>query len=277
MLRIAIFGDSHYRWGDLYRASIIMKDKYGCSYGIHTGDLGFTASSFDRNMRFPFPIYAVDGNHEDHQLLSEIACQDPSLDPWSETGVAWMRRGSVMDIDGVRVGFIGGALHAHARQVTIPEIPEDKPLPLDKKNISWAQYPLDDDVLSLINNIQDRKLDLLVSHSCPSQAGIGMKSVGKWELSTNYHIKRRGLSSGPSNDLGEPSLTSLRNLLGCSLSPYFWVFGHWHRVIRHYDPFSRTEYLCVGTCDASMKSTFIPHFYDVEQGNIVVGNPESLL
>jgi len=275
--RIAIFGDVHDQWEDLHAAATIMANQFGCTYGIQVGDLGLNYE-FDSALRFPFPIYAIDGNHEDHELLHDLHKSDHAKDPWAATGIRWMRRGEVITIGNARVGFLGGALHGHAQQVTVPEIPANKPLSLRRNpRMVWAQYPLLDEVETLITNAGSQRLDLLVTHSCPSGAGIGMRSSNwRWNASAIEHILDRGLETGPTDDLGEPALTVLRQRLSSTRSPHFHVFGHWHRVVRQYDPSSRTDYLCVGICDATIHSTFTPHYYDDELDDIVVGEPISL-
>ena len=274
MTRIAIFGDVHDQWSDLLAAATIMANHFGCTFGIQVGDLGLTYHT-DLSLRFPFPIYAVDGNHEDHELLYDLNKRDHTRDPWSPTGIRWMRRGEVITIGTARVGFLGGALHGHARQVTVPTVPANKPLSLTRSaSLDWSQYPLLDEVETLISNAGAKRLDLLVTHSCPSGAGIGMRSSNEhWDASAVAHILDRGLETGPKDDLGEPALTALRQRLSSTRSPYFQVFGHWHRVHRHHDPHSHTDYLCVGTCDATTRSTFTPHVYDDALGDIVVGEP----
>lgn len=254
-----------------------MKDKFGCEYGIQVGDLGLDYDA-DFSIRFPYPIYAIDGNHEDHELLHDLHQRDHSTDPWAATGIRWMRRGEVTTIGNARVGFLGGALHAHQAQRTVPEIFANRPLPLRRgPRLQWAQYPLLDEVETLIKNAGDQRLDLLVTHSCPSGASIGMRSSNeRWEASAVAHILDRGMETGPTDDLGEPALTVLRQRLSSTRSPHFHVFGHWHRVLRHHDPHSRTDYLCVGTCDATIRSTFVPHYYDDELDDIVIGDSISL-
>lgn len=56
------------------------------------------------------PIHFVRGNHESHAALRALANgRNPA--PVGPCGVlAWVEDGTVMDLDGVRVGFAGGAL-----------------------------------------------------------------------------------------------------------------------------------------------------------------------
>lgn len=274
MTRIAIFGDVHEQWSDLHAASTTMQDRFGCAYGIQVGDLGLNYDA-DVSLRFPFPIYAIDGNHEDHELLCSISKSDHATDPWSATGIRWMRRGEVITIGTARVGFLGGALHGHATQVTVPEIPANKPLSLRRSpRMHWAQYPLLDEVETLITNAGTQRLDLLVTHSCPSGAGIGLRSSNwRWNAAAIEHILDRGLETGPTDDLGDPALTVLRQRLSSTRSPRYWCFGHWHRIIRQFDPNSATDYLCVGLCDSTVHPAFTPHYYDDELDDIVICEP----
>jgi len=243
--RIGLIGDNHGHWAFLSWACSVLKDAYGCTSAIQVGDCGFSCERVDHHpdLHLPIPAYAIDGNHEDHALLGDLKDADPRNDPWTSTGLQWQRRGSVRSIDGFNVGFLGGALYAHTEQVSWPPVPEWEPLPMRAHH---ANYPLEDDVDRLLTNSKADALDLLVTHSCPSDIGIGMRASQDFRWSVQVHTRDRGIDPGPDQDSGEPALRRLWQELR-DRRPRHWIFGHWHAAREV--TIATTSFISLPPCD----------------------------
>jgi Calcineurin-like phosphoesterase len=73
--RIGLIGDNHGHWDFLADACTVLRDAHGCTQVIQVGDCGFALETVDHyhGLRFSLPVYAIDGNHEDHDLHSTTA------------------------------------------------------------------------------------------------------------------------------------------------------------------------------------------------------------
>ncbi len=135
-------------------------------------------------------IYWCDGNHEDHYFLRNGSESEINL-----PNVTYMPRGSVLQLpDGRNVMFIGGAESADKadRKPMIDWFPEE--------TISYA------DVERCLT--YEGKVDIIVSHTCPS------------EFNPRY-------ISGSGDMLSDPSRKALSVVLQ-HFKPKHWFFGHFH-------------------------------------------------
>ncbi len=208
MTRIGLIGDNHGHWQALADASAVLCHDYGCTSAIQVGDCGFSLATVASHagVRLALPVLAIDGNHEDHDLLHRLARSDPANDPWKGMGLSWVRRGEVRALAGICVAFIGGAVNADSQQLCWPVPRPGAPLPVRAEH---ATYPLEDDADRLCDNLGDRSPDLLISHSCPAGIGIGLRGYETFEWSMSTYVRDRGLDCGPSDDRGEPALRYL--------------------------------------------------------------------
>jgi predicted phosphodiesterase len=121
--------------------------------GIQVGDMGWYEDTLElfHRLDLKLPWYWIDGNHEDFSLLKykEVTEVAPNL--------FYVPRGTVMEIDGITVGFLGGAASV------------DKMYRL-KQNMHWSEEELiTDEDIAKFDGIS--KVDLLITH-CPPQSFI---------------------------------------------------------------------------------------------------------
>jgi Icc-related predicted phosphoesterase len=121
---------------------------------IQIGDFGFWDQyrklweTVWPTLGFDKPMYAIDGNHEFFPILRGI---EEITEVWP--GVTYIPRGTVLDIEEVKMGFIGGAasIDYKSRMLGIDWFTEEVISPADyEKMIGAAEY-----------------LDLLVTHTPP--------------------------------------------------------------------------------------------------------------
>jgi len=168
---------------------------------IQVGDFGFWPSYQDLWERpREKPVYVIDGNHEWFPIFEGIT-EPTELELYP--GVIYVPRGTVMEIDGVRVGFLGGASSV------------DKAY----RTPGWDWFAEENiryhEVDQLLAN---GPVDLLVTHS-PS-AGFIMKWFDRRTL------ERYGLGSRW-RDTNAFMVDEAWKSLGCPVH----VFGHMHRSI----------------------------------------------
>jgi predicted phosphodiesterase len=256
-MKIILLGDCHGRLDLLHRQCWEAHQEYGIDAAIQVGDFGFFPKILHRFLhegprRFPVPVHAIDGNHEDHGWLT--ACRaDGTLSGWEGANLFVHPRGSVAQLGGLSVGFIGGALHADRRQEWSGQWSPlaDGSTPPRKRRVprapAWANWVTDGDVERTLAAFTATPPDLVVSHSCPASIGIGM--VGAMQLieDVDRFITRAGHHAGPFHDCGEGNLSALWRLL--TQKPPLWVFGHFHRI--HDRVIDGTRFICVGSADGS--------------------------
>lgn len=122
---------------------------------IQVGDFGIYDDFIDRLKQvfpngFPCRLLVIEGNHEDFRIIRK----------WSKTELMefhtnffYVPRGYVMDIEGELFGFLGGADSVDKAWRTV--------------EIDWFadEQVSQEDVDLLIQNIGERKLDVLVTHA----------------------------------------------------------------------------------------------------------------
>jgi hypothetical protein len=82
---------------------------------------------------------------------------------------------------------------------------------------------------------------LIVTHSCPTRIGVGVRGSPMFEPLVRVHVTNAGFDSGPQDDCGEPELTKLWH--GLRFSPHGWVFGHFHHS--HSAEVEGTRFVCL--------------------------------
>jgi hypothetical protein len=146
---------------------------YGIKNRLSTGEL--------------IPIHWCDGNHEDHWQLQYR--ESDEIMP----GVFYQPRGSTLTLpDGRTILFMGGA---HSIDKSVRTL-----------GVDW--FP--DEVIKYhdFENLPDKKIDIVVSHTCPKQF---LPYLGKtdWGKTT------------------DPSVVALGQIFEM-YNPKLWYFGHWH-------------------------------------------------
>ena len=96
-----------------------------------------------------------------------------------------------------------------------------------------------------LRNFTANHLDLIVSHSCPSGIGIGMKSNALFASTVAQYLEKSGFTASPQNDCGEAELKFLWDSLNQreNQTPPHWVFGHFH--VFHKAMIGQTQFICV--------------------------------
>jgi hypothetical protein len=230
-MRIAIVGDVH---GDFETLDALLRQAsawYGIDAAVQVGDFGFYEDRLPAQprFRFPVPVHAVCGNHEDHDYLAR-AGRDGLMQGWAAANLFYQARASVVQIGSLCLGFIGGALHMnqpqrrHGGNLITP----------DQTDRAVASFAL-------------ARPEVIVTHSCPAGIGIGMQSAPERAWGVTEHVLLAGYDPGPHHDCGEVELTHLWRRL--PHRPRLWCFGHFHQ---HRDVvIEGTRFLCLPRIDPS--------------------------
>ena len=212
-MRVALIGDVH---SDLERLLACVRAAAAAGAGavIQFGDLGFREGLLGPGRawpRFPIPVLALCGNHEDHAFL-RWALRSGLATAWAAHGLCYQPRGSMARLDGRTIAFLGGALHT------------DRPQEREGNVIS------DEDVAATLAACAIRPPDFIATHSCPAGIGIGMRGNPALAYSVTQFVHAAGFDSGPLNDCGEIPLRRLWE--GLPRRPAIWAYGHFHMSAR---------------------------------------------
>lgn len=234
-MRIGFIGDTHGRWDDLYRDIALLRDA-GVDMIIQVGDFGcwnpekkITSQSWE-DLRLDFPVYWIDGNHEDFPFLKSMVDWD-RLEPQEvAANCIYIPRGTVLEIGGLRFGFMGGgaSVDRHMRINGRDWFPEELP--------SYAEY-------MRLANVDP--VDVIVAHDCPEEADESLVRI--------------------KND--EPSNGNRRMLQALveAHRPKFYVCGHYHQWVSQ--KVNDTEYITLGDGrESSDRSTVI---LDTQKGWVI--------
>ncbi len=231
-MRVLIVGDVHGRHRQLAAALRKVQADYRIGAAIQVGDFGFTRDALgrarDERLRFPVPVHAIDGNHEDHAWLGRALRLGQTRIWAEEMNLVYQPRGSVARLGGSTVGFLGGALHV--------DRPQRHNLPAQLPNYILRQQR--ERAATAFNRA---RCDLIVSHSCPSGIGIGLQTAPVHGPGISLHVRGAGFDPGPADDCGEIELRRLWNAL--AFRPRGWAFGHFHRP--HTALIEQTRFVCV--------------------------------
>lgn len=232
-MRVLIVGDVHDRHRELAETLRRVQTDFGIGAAIQVGDFGFGREPMARlraeRIRFPVPLHAIDGNHEDHRWLHRALLSGAARAWQQEANLVYQPRGSVVRLGTSTVGFLGGALHV--------DRPQDHNLFVRFPNYILRHQR--EQAAALFNR---ERPELLVTHSCPAGIGIGVRASPDLEHGVAEHIVRAGFDPGPGDDCGETELRELWRAL--EYRPRGWVFGHFHRP--HAAIIEGTRFLAVG-------------------------------
>jgi hypothetical protein len=253
-MRVLIAGDLHGRHAEFAGILRRIQTDFGIAAAIQVGDFGFYREAMARmrreRMRFPVPVHAIDGNHEDHRWLRRALLTGAGRAWREEANLLYHPRPSVARIGATTVGFLGGALHV------------DRP---QRHNLlsRFPNYILRrqrEHAAALFNR---ERPDLLVTHSCPSGIGIGMRSSAELDPHVAEHVVQAGFDPGPPDDCGEAELSRLWRDL--SYRPKGWVFGHFHR--RQDAVIEGTRFACVGADLEDLRRALV--LWDTEEERLL--------
>jgi len=228
-MRVLILGDLHGRHDALPDILRNARRDCGVSACIQVGDFGWNAACLQRFACLPLPVYAIDGNHDDHDFLAAAVRRRQTATWASSLGLHYVPRGSLLELNGVPIGCLGGALHAHAPQET-------------PSNFVTAA-----DVQKALRTWRHRRPPVIITHSCPPGIGIGMKADPQHAASVDRYCRQAGHDPGPDGDCGEPGLGALWAEL--DWRPKEWCFGHFHTL--HQESVEGTAFTCVGSGDGT--------------------------
>jgi len=232
-MRVLIVGDVHGDFAGLAECLEWAVAEHAVSAAFQVGDFGFFRERMEawlaRRQRFVVPVHVIDGNREDHGWLARC-CRKGEVTRWRESfNLCYQPRPSLASVNGICVGFLGGALHVHRRQEHRVFI--GRPNYIDTTQLARA--------VELFTREPPR---LLVTHSCPAGIGIGLRGDPALKLSVINHVVDAGFDPGPIDDRGETILSQLWQQLAAR--PQAWVFGHFHR--RHEAVIEDTHFVCAG-------------------------------
>jgi predicted phosphodiesterase len=254
-MKILISGDLHGNFHELIQLQLeAKKANLPIDMCIQVGDFGFYERCFStlgkmNVKKFPYKTFAIDGNHEEHWWL-----KDAPVKEWEEKhNLFYKPRGSIEEIDGSLIGFLGGALNVDRAQE-------------GSTKDRTTNYILDVEIHEALEKFNALpKIDLMVTHTCPHSIGVGMLGHPYFAETIEKYCHDKGHSTGKDNDVGDGPLTRLYR--GLTNKPTNWVFGHFHQL--KYTKVDGTHFYCVGSSDSSdgihIKKPFI---YDTQKKEI---------
>jgi predicted phosphodiesterase len=157
---ILLLGDIHGNASVLRQALDIAKQSNAVAI-VQLGDFGMFR---DNELWFReqihnahIPIYFIDGNHDDCSRWVEL---DEVTRIWDDRELYYIPRGTVMELDGKTIAFMGGASSI------------DKKMRLEN-NMHWdANENISEHHINhLLRNTESKKIDMLLTH-CPPHSVI---------------------------------------------------------------------------------------------------------
>jgi len=210
-MRIGFFGDIHGHVHKFHHVLQKVVKEYEISAAIQVGDFGISRKTI-RVLQalggFPIPVYFVDGNHEDFRFLWR-AMKKGTIKEWEKENLFYQPRGSTLEVQGVKMGFFGGALHI------------GRPQKIIKGNLITT-----DELNRAVSEFSQFSPEILVTHSCPAGIGVGMQGLEIHHWGVVNHILMAGFDPGPKADYGETQHALLWNQM--VQRPKLWVYGHFH-------------------------------------------------
>jgi len=210
-MRIGFFGDIHGRIHQFSRVLDKVVEEYQISVAIQVGDFGVSKKSIrllDSLGGFSVPVHFIDGNHEDFRFLWKAMKKGKNKE-WEKKNLYYQPRGSTLTIQGVKTGFLGGALHI------------GRPQKIIKGNVITTA-----ELNKAIDEFSRFSPNILITHSCPAGIGVGMQGLEIHYWGVVNHILMAGFDPGPKEDCGETQHSLLWHQI--SQRPRLWVYGHFH-------------------------------------------------
>lgn len=179
---------------------------------IQVGDFGFYPNHITRNYEFfekyPCRILAIDGNHEDFSYIQDIITDDVTHVIGK---LHYVCRGTVLTIENKLFGFLGGA----------DSIDSAYAVKGGPAQSWWPEEQItQENVNSLIINVQDKQLDYLITHSAPKfvvSANFSALNLKEWNLPNSW--------KDVSSEMVSTAYWALR--------PHKLICGHMHKSVLH--------------------------------------------
>jgi predicted phosphodiesterase len=156
---ILLLGDIHGNVNSLRKAVRIATD-VGATAVIQVGDFGlFPKGGVDGGFynvckESSVPVYFIEGNHDDCSRWVQLT---EVTRVWHDANLFYVPRGTVMELDGRTIAFMGGAASID-KDIRLREHWHwDK-----EENISGHE------VLRLFENAEGKKIDILITHDVPT-------------------------------------------------------------------------------------------------------------
>jgi len=232
-MKVLLLGDVHGDHTALAALLARVRQVHGIGAAIQTGDFGFFPSLFAPDFkggRLPVPVYAIDGNHDDHAWLHQ-ATRKGEVARWRDLyNIHFQPRASLVTLEGVAVGFLGGALHVDRAQYK-------------HWFLNIANFIMAHERARATRLFNQERPAMVVTHSCPADIGVGIRGNPAFATQMALHVHGAGFDPGPEHDCGDMELVRLWSQL--HYRPAFWVFGHFH--LRHDRMVEGTRFLCSDT------------------------------
>ena len=156
---ILLLGDIHGNVSVL-RKAVGIATEVGAAAIIQVGDFGLMPKGgleegFHRVAKdSPIPIYFIDGNHDDCQRWVQLR---EVTRIWEDSNLFYIPRGTVMELDGRTIAFMGGAA----------SIDKDSRL---RNGWHWDEFENihPSEVLRLFKNAEGKNIDMLITHDTPT-------------------------------------------------------------------------------------------------------------
>lgn len=167
---ILLLGDIHGNAGILSKALDIAKESNAVAI-IQLGDFGLFPDNqewFRVNIKDAhIPIYFIDGNHDD---CSKWDTYKEVTRIWDDRELYYIPRGTVIEIDGRTIAFMGGAASI------------DKKMRLEN-GMHWDinENINDEQIASLLKNVENKQIDMFFTH-CPPHSVIRDNFNPSWKL-----------------------------------------------------------------------------------------------
>ena len=198
-MKIGFIGDIHGRWPDLMEA-IRLLEKHNVDIMVQVGDLGWWPRFGNdwhgalENLQLESQLYFIDGNHEDFENLKACCRFDVCKPQEIHPNLWYLPRGTVIDWDGVRFGFMRGARSIDALHRC--------------EGIDWfaAEIPSYSEYMRLAD--EDLNIQVMVTHDGPTDMGDDLIGVKDDLLSEGCRVALQRLK-----DIHQPEA---------------WVHGHYH-------------------------------------------------
>jgi predicted phosphodiesterase len=254
-MKVLLLGDVHGAHAEMVARLVRIRDLHDIGAVIQAGDFGFFPRFFSGGFsggRLPVPVYAIDGNHDDHAWLHQME-KIGEPERWREKyNLFFQPRASVIRLGGATIGFLGGALHVDRAQYK-----------------HWfrniANFIMTHERARATRLFNHEPPVMIVTHSCPSDMGVGIQGNPAFTAQLAVHVHGAEFDPGPDHDCGEVELTRLWRHL--ENRPQFWVFGHFH--VRHDRMVAGTRFLCIDTLTSPDLL-----LWDTESGSIsAIANP----
>lgn len=158
---ILLLGDIHGKQSVL-RKAIQHAVEVNASAIVQVGDFGLMPGSSEVGFynvckNSPIPVYFIDGNHDDctrWEQYTEVS------KVWVDGNLWYIPRGTVMELDGRTIAFMGGAASIDKQYRLAQGWHWDK-----YENISPGE------VLRMMDNVKEKKIDLFITH-CPPNSVV---------------------------------------------------------------------------------------------------------